>query len=167
MLATIARPKDARPSPAQAAALPAFAGTARPAHRVGFLLPIAIALAGALAALLLGAVSPSPVLGGTSLDARCDGASLRSKPSSSSHREARLPRDARVVATKVVRGGRWATKCGGDSRDGRKWYRIVSVNGKAVSKLYGQKAVFGAKGVFTVVSIPLERVATSVSPFVA
>jgi GH25 family lysozyme M1 (1,4-beta-N-acetylmuramidase) len=156
VLATIARPKDARPSPARAVALPASTGTARPAHRVGFLLPIAIALAAALAALLLGAVSPPPVLGGTSLDARCDGASLRSKPSSSSHREARLPRDARVVATKVVRGGRWATSCGGNSRDGRTWYRIVSVNGKAVSKLYGQKAVFGAKGVFTVVSIPLE-----------
>jgi GH25 family lysozyme M1 (1,4-beta-N-acetylmuramidase) len=143
---------DARRPPARVTALPATAAARRP----GVLLPLAIALAAAFAALMLGAFAPSPVLGGTSLDARCDGTSLRSKPSASSHREARLPRDARVVATKVVRGSRWATSCGGDSRDGRKWYRIVSVNGKAVSKLYGQKAVYGAKGVFDVVSIPLQ-----------
>ena len=70
-----------------------------------------IALGAALAAAMLGALAPASVLGGTSLDARCDGAALRSKPSSSSHREARLPRDARVVATKVVKGGHWKTQC--------------------------------------------------------
>jgi lysozyme len=155
--ATNARPKDACPSSAQVATLPALAGTDRPARRLRFALPLGIALGAAMAAAMLGALAPSSVLGGTSLDARCDGAALRSKPSTSSHREARLPRDARVVATKVVRGGRWQTQCGGAS-DGRKWYRVVSVNGKAVSRLYGQKAVYGPRSLFDIVYVPLETV---------
>ena len=155
MRATIARPKDACPSSATAATLPAPAGTDRHARRLRFALPLALALGAALAAAMLGALAPSSVLGGTSLDARCDGAALRSKPSSSSHREARLPRDARVVATKVVKGGHWKTRCAG-SDDGRKWYRVVSVNGKAVSRLYGQKAVYGARSLFDVVYVPLQ-----------
>ncbi len=157
MRATIARPKDACPSSATVATLPAFAATDRPARRLRLGVPLGIALGAALAAAMLGALAPASVLGGTSLDARCDGAALRSKPSSSSHREARLPRDARVVATKVVRGGHWKTQCAG-SDNGRKWYRVVSVNGKSVSKLYGQKAVYGARSLFDVVSVPLEAV---------
>ena len=155
MRATIARPKDACPSSATAATFPAPAGR-QAAHRLRFVAPLGIALAAALAAAMLGALAPASVLGGTSLDARCDGAALRSKPSSSSHREARLPRDARVVATRVVRGGHWKTQCGGSSHDGRKWYRVVSVNGKSVSRLYGQKAVYGARSLFDVVYIPLQ-----------
>ncbi len=155
MRATIARPKDACPSSATAATFPAPASH-QAAHRLRFVAPLGIALAAALAAAMLGALAPSSVLGGTSLDARCDGAALRSRPSSSSHREARLPRDARVVATRVVRGGHWKTQCGGSSHDGRKWYRVVSVNGKSVSRLYGQKAVYGARSLFDVVYIPLQ-----------
>ena len=56
----------------------------------------------------------------------------------------------------MVRGGHWKTQCGGASDDGRKWYRVVSVNGKSVSRLYGQKAVYGARSLFDVVYVPLE-----------
>ena len=156
MFAAIARPKDACPSPASVATHPASVGTVRRTHRLALMLPLALALSAALAAAMLAALAPSPALAGTSLDARCDGVVLRSKPASSAHREGRLPQDARVVATRVVRGTRWHTQCGGASDTGRTWYRVVSVNGTSAQKLYGRKAVYGAKSLFSVVYRPLE-----------
>ena len=149
MLAAIARPKDACPSPASAATLPAPAGTVRRAHRLALVLPLALALSAALAAAMLGALAPSSALGGTSLDARCDGVALRSKPSTSSHREARLPqrrpgrRDAggqrraladpvrRLVRRRAAAGTAWSASTASPSQ-----------------KLYGQKAVYGAPSLF-------------------
>ena len=60
------------------------------------------------------------------------------------------------------RGSRWHTQCGGASDTGRAWYRVTSVNGKSVQKLYGRKAVYGAKSLFSVVYRPLEATGSGV-----
>jgi GH25 family lysozyme M1 (1,4-beta-N-acetylmuramidase) len=62
------------------------------------------------------------------------------------------------VAVRTVRGGHWSTRCAGSSKSGRSWYRIVSVNGKSVSRLYGRSSVYVATSLVkaVVVKIPLQ-----------
>ena len=105
-------------------------GTVRRTHRLALMLPLALALSAALAAAMLAALAPSPALAGTSLDARCDGVVLRSKPASSAHREGRLPQDARVVATTRRPRRQWHTQCGGASPRAGPGNRVVNVKAR-------------------------------------
>ncbi len=156
MSAAIARPMDAWQSPTTVATHPAPVGTVRLTLRAAVRVPIVMAIVATVALAALTAIAPPSVFGGTTLDPKCDGVVLRAKPSSSSTRKARISGDARVVAVGTVRGGRWHTKCGGHSDRGRQWYKIVSVNGKSASSLYGRKHVYAARSLFSVVYLPLE-----------
>ena len=118
MPATIARPKDACKSPATAATHPATTGTVRNMLRAAVRLPLAMALIATVALAGLSALAPQTALGGTSLDAKCNGIVLRSKPSPSAGREGRIGNRATVVAVRTVVGSRWHTKCGGRSDKG-------------------------------------------------
>ena len=158
MFAAIARPKDACPSSASVATLPAPVGTVRPhpsprAH--------AAARAGPQRGARGRACSPPsrrrPRSAGTSLDARCDG--VVAAQQAELHR--RTARRACRRTPGSSRPGSSAARAGTPSAAARptragRWYRVVSVNGKSVQKLYGQKAVYGAKSLFSVVYLPLE-----------
>ncbi len=62
-----------------------------------------------------------------------------------------------VVANAKVSGGHWSSTCGGSSSSGHHWYRIVSVNGKSVSKLYGRQYVYAKTGTLRGVTVtPLQ-----------
>jgi hypothetical protein len=155
-------PPTLRRSPAHGAR-PAIAVAARPATLPHLAVPriavplIAVALIASLALGAIAALAPSPVLGATSMTARCDGVSLRTKPKATATRKARINEGADVVAVAIVRGGRWTTKCDGSSSTGRSWYRIASVNGKSVSRLYGRTYVYAATSLLRVTSAPVTK----------
>ncbi len=110
---------------------------------------LATALVGALVLTGVAAWTPSTTFASTTLVTKCGGVSLRTRPRTSAHRVAKLPKGAKVVAVKVVKKGHWKTRCGG-IHTGRKWYRITKINGKSVSKLYGVKYVYASKSLFKV-----------------
>ena len=80
--------------------------------------------------------------------AACDGAALRTSPSTSSTRKARLAEGTSVLAVSRVTGGSWSTQCAGKSASGNTWYRIGFVSGKSVSSLYGVTYVYSATSLF-------------------
>lgn len=162
MPATIARPKDACQSPATAATHPATTGTVRNMLRAAVRLPLVMALIATVALAGLSALAPQTALGGTSLDAKCNGIVLRSKPSPAADRKGRIGNRATVVAVGTVVGARWHTKCGGRSDKGHRWYKIVSINGKSVQSLYGRRHVYAARSQFSVITMPLEAACNGV-----
>jgi GH25 family lysozyme M1 (1,4-beta-N-acetylmuramidase) len=83
------------------------------------------------------------------LSTLCDGTRLRTKPTTSARTKVKLSAGTIVKAKKVVSGGSWSAACGSDTVKGAKWYRIVRIDGKSVSSLYGVSALYGAKGLFT------------------
>ena len=101
-----------------------------------------------LAAILVFTVSsvtsPSDVLGASTLSTRCDGVSLRTRPSTSSTRKAVLPSGVQVNAVKKVTGGSWRVRCAGRTYTGNTWYRINNVNGRSASSRYGVSYVYSA-----------------------
>jgi GH25 family lysozyme M1 (1,4-beta-N-acetylmuramidase) len=119
-------------------------------------LPLLIALIAALALAGLSALAPQTALGGTNLDAKCDGIVLRGRPSPAADRKGRIGSNATVVAVATVAGSGWHTRCGGRSDKGHRWYKIASVNGKSAKSLYGKKYVYAARSLFDVVHMPLE-----------
>ena len=156
MPATIVRPKDACMSPTTVATPPAPTGTVRSALRAAARVPLLAAVIGVVALAGLSAIAPATALGGTNLDAKCDGIALRGRPSPAADRKGRIGSKAVVVAVATVSGSRWHTRCGGRSDKGRLWYKIVSVNGKSARALYGRKHVYAARSLFNVVHMPLE-----------
>ena len=56
---------------------------------------------------------PSDVLGASTLSAKCDGVSLRTKASTNSTRKAVLPSGVQVYAVTKVTGGSWRVTCAG------------------------------------------------------
>ena len=116
--------------------------------------PLAKVLTAVLAAVLLFTVStaafPSDVLGATTLSTRCDGVSVRTKPSTSSTRKAVLPSGVQVNAVTKVTGSRWRVTCAGRTYAGNTWYRINNVNGRSASSRYGVSYVYSATALFKV-----------------
>ena len=114
---------------------------------------LASALAVLLAIALTQATLPTPVFAATTLAARCDAVNLRTRPSTSATIKVRIKAGTRVVATARVSGTRWRTRCAGRSARGSSWYRITSINGRSVSRLYGVKYVYGATSLFRAVTV--------------
>ena len=99
--------------------VPTVASAHTPLPRVS---PLAKVLTAVLAAILLFTVSsaafPSDVLGATTLSTRCDGVSVRTRPSTSSTRKAVLPSGVQVNAVKKVTGSSWRVTCAGRTSTG-------------------------------------------------
>ncbi len=119
------------------------------AGRRRHLLPlIAAGLALLMVLTAMTAAMPRSALAATTLAARCDGVRLRTQPKLSARALRTLSAGAKVVAVAKVSGTRWSVKCGGSTTSGSTWWRITSINGKSVSKLYGVKYVYGATALF-------------------
>lgn len=138
----------ARPAPASRPAT-------RSRERAVALLAAGLALLVALTAAV--AVSPSPTLAATTMEARCGGVNVRVKPSTSSTALRTLKDGADIVAREKVRGGKWSARCDGELKTGRGWWKITSINGKSVRALFGRDAVYAAGGLFKKTITPVER----------
>jgi len=97
-----------------------------------------------LAMTAFAAATPSPTKALSMFATRCDGVSLRTKPSTSSTKVTALAKGIRVVAVAKVSGGSWKTACAGVSSSGSSWYRISIVNNRTVSSRYGLSYVYAA-----------------------
>ena len=97
---------------------------------------------------------PAPALAASTLTARC-GVNLRSSASTAARVRVTIPSGARVVATAVLTGGRWATSCGGGTA-GSRWYRITTVNGASVRARYGVSYLYAATGLFRTYVAPVK-----------
>lgn len=116
---------------------------------------VAAGLALALALASIAVVAPAPALAATTLATRCDGVSLRARPSSTARSLRSLPAGASVVATARVSGGRWSVRCAGSSASGSSWWRITAINGRSVKALFGVTYVYGASALFKAVIRPV------------
>jgi len=96
---------------------------------------------------------PSDVLGATTLSTKCDGVSLRTKPTTSSTRKATLPSGVQVNAVTKVTGSSWRVTCAGASYRGNTWYRINNVNGRSASSRYGVTYVYAATALLKVAPV--------------
>ncbi len=143
--------------------VPGFAGSARPGGRSLSLAAAGLALLMVLSAAT--AVAPTPALAASTIAARCDGVSLRARPSSTSRLYRTLKAGTKVVAVAKVSGSRWSVRCGGVSSSGSSWYRLTSINGRSVKSLYGVSYVYGAAALFKSVITPvaLETACSGVS----
>ncbi len=125
--------------------------------------PRIIAMSFLSAAVLFGGVSiaqPAETLAypyTTIREARCDGASLRTKPKTTAKRKAVLREGAQVRVIAVVKGGSWRTNCDGTVTRGSKWLKISKIGSKSVRQLYGVDHVYAATSLFK--TIALNRVA--------
>ena len=151
MFAAIARPSDAyQPSHAPGTP-PDRAGSARhrrPRSARAVATPIVVSLVAALLLAFGAALIPASALGATSATARCDGAALRTRPSATATRVARVGAGTKVVAVLRVTGGRWHLKCAGSTSSGRSWWKITIVNGKTAKSRYNRTVVYAASGLF-------------------
>jgi GH25 family lysozyme M1 (1,4-beta-N-acetylmuramidase) len=123
-------------------------------HRLS---PIAIVLVGILSALVLFSASavssPSTVSAASFHQARCDGVSLRTKPSTSATRKATVAEGTKFMAVAVISGGSWKVSCDGKTTSGSSWYRISMVNDKTVKARYGVTYVYAAKALLGYASV--------------
>jgi GH25 family lysozyme M1 (1,4-beta-N-acetylmuramidase) len=78
--------------------------------------------------------------------ARCS-ANIRAWPKTSATIKRVVLKGAIVTATATVTGGWWSTSCAGGSH-GYSWLKIVAINGKSTTSLFGKSAVYAAKGLF-------------------
>lgn len=118
---------------------PASASVARPHGTMPIVLLIA-ALVFALSA--FAAATPAPASALSMHTTRCDGVSVRSKPSATSTKLATLDKGTKVVAVDKVSGGSWRTVCAGTTATGSAWYKITIVNYKDVKTRYGVSSVY-------------------------
>jgi len=72
---------------------------------------------------------------------------LRRSATTSAKVKSVIPKNTVVTASATVTGGSWKANCGTTVK-GSSWLKIVAVNGKSVSSLYGVSAVYAAKGLF-------------------
>jgi GH25 family lysozyme M1 (1,4-beta-N-acetylmuramidase) len=127
----------------------------RRSHRLS---PVAIVLVGILSALVLftasAVSSPLDTRAAASFHAaRCDGVSIRTKPSTSATRKATLAEGTKVQAVAVVSGGRWKVTCNGTTSSGNTWYRISAVSDRTVSSRYGVTYVYTAKALLAYATV--------------
>ncbi len=85
--------------------------------------------------------------------AACDGISLRTSPRTDATRKATIDLGARasVTGTLTNRGG-WTTRCGGATRSGDSWYRIVAIDGTSVRSRYGVDYLYAATSLLAATS---------------
>jgi hypothetical protein len=81
------------------------------------------------------------------VDAKC-AANVRTWPKTSATIKKVLLKGAIVTVSATVTGGWWSTDCGTGSH-GYSWLKIVAINGKSTTSLFGRSAVYAAKGLFT------------------
>jgi GH25 family lysozyme M1 (1,4-beta-N-acetylmuramidase) len=74
-------------------------------------------------------------------------ANLRTAPKTSATIKRTIKAGQVVTAVKTVKGGRWKSKCTSNT-GGRTWLKIIAINGKSVSSLYGRYALYAAYGLF-------------------
>ncbi|HXI45748.1 MAG TPA: SpoIID/LytB domain-containing protein [Candidatus Acidoferrales bacterium] len=124
--------------------------------------PAAIGSAALVALLLLG-TSGFGAAAATTMAPRCDSTNVRTGPATTYAKKASLSTTARVTVVATVSGGSYGTTCNGTWLSGSSWYRINTVNGKAVSSLYGVSYVYGASKLFKTVTVS-PTAAPSVTP---
>jgi GH25 family lysozyme M1 (1,4-beta-N-acetylmuramidase) len=94
------------------------------------------------------AIAPAPALALSTYAAKCDGVTIRSRPSTSGIKLATINRDTRVVAISRISGGSWRTSCAGTTARGSSWYRITVVNGRTAASRFGRTYVYAATSLF-------------------
>ncbi|HUG31198.1 MAG TPA: glycoside hydrolase family 25 protein [Candidatus Limnocylindria bacterium] len=72
---------------------------------------------------------------------------VRSAPKTSSTIKKVIKKGAIVTATATVSGGSWSANCPSFVK-GSKWLKIVAINGKSTTSMFGVSAVYAAKGLF-------------------
>ncbi len=72
---------------------------------------------------------------------------VRAKPSTSAGIRGAVGVHGVVTASATVSGGSWRAECGTSVR-GSSWLKVIAINGRSVSSLYGVRAVYVAKGLF-------------------
>ena len=82
--------------------------------------------------------------------ANCD-LNVRSKPTTLSTRQARLPKGTLVTATSKVTGGAYRTTCG-KAVSGRQWLVITAIGGRSVRSQYGVSKLYAASALFRATS---------------
>lgn len=93
--------------------------------------------------------APAPAaLAGLILVPACDGVNLRASASTSAPIKAKLAINSSVGVAGTVTNASWSAACP-TSKSGSTWYQVTSVNGQAVSTLYGVSAIYAATGVLT------------------
>jgi GH25 family lysozyme M1 (1,4-beta-N-acetylmuramidase) len=107
------------------------------------LLPIATAVAVGLGAL---PALAQPAAAATNYVTNC-AVNLRTGPKTSARIRATIDKDTTVSASGSVTGGSWKADCGSNV-SGTVWFKIVAVNGRSVSSLYGVSVLYAAKGLF-------------------
>jgi parallel beta-helix repeat protein len=123
--------------------------TRRPARLSFPMVAFTAVLAATFLSTTVAITAPSEALAGTTLYAKCDGVSLRTKPKTASTRVATLSSGGRVNAVSKVTGASWTVTCGGTSYSGNTWYRINNVNGRSASSRYGVTYVYSVTARFT------------------
>ena len=115
------------------------------------LLPIVVAIALVVAALpsLAGPVAAAT----TDYLANCV-VNVRSGPRTTARILTSIPKNTTVTAAASVTGGAYRAYCG-KAVSGSVWLKIVAVNGKSASSLYGVSAVYAAKALFRKAPVPL------------
>jgi len=98
--------------------------------------------------------TPRPVLASTPMAAACDGVRLRTGPSTSDSTAATVVAGTQVHVETTVTGGAWSATCAGNAVSGASWHQISEVNGQSVAALFGVPYVYGATGLFQVVTTP-------------
>jgi lysozyme len=114
----------------------------RRAHRSW--LPVAVAMLAAL--IVLPTFASDTNAANTTWVANCS-VRLRTLPKTTATTKAIIPTGVPVTASSVVSGSSYSADCPGRV-SGTKWLKIISVNGKSTSSLYGVSAVYAASGLF-------------------
>ena len=82
----------------------------------------------------------------TTMIPACSGVNVRTGPSMSSAVRTHLATSATLTVVATVGGSHWSTTCP-SAKSGTSWYRISAINGKSVSRVYGQAYLYAATGV--------------------
>jgi GH25 family lysozyme M1 (1,4-beta-N-acetylmuramidase) len=114
--------------------------------RAALVVGLAVALTG------MTAIQPASALSVNKFTTRCDGVSLRTKPSTSATRKATIHAGLTVIVVARVTGGSWRTNCAGKVTSGNTWYKISNVAYKSSLQRYGVSYVYAATSLFKWVS---------------
>jgi stage II sporulation protein D len=124
-------------------------GSGRRPNRLGRNVLVVAVIAAALGLLVM----TSDVLGATLVTPRCDGVSLRTRPTTTSVRKTRVKVGAQITVVAKVSGGHYAAQCGG-YQSGYAWFKISAINGTSVKSLYGVNYLYGARKLFKALVLP-------------
>ena len=129
----------------------------RRAHRSRLSLTAALLIA----LILVPGVASTASAASTTYSAKCS-VTLRTGPRTTAARIKVIPRDAKVTVSGTTLGGAFRADCPTPVSGGT-WLKVVAVNGKSTSSLYGRSMVYAAKGLFRFVSTTSTPTATAPS----